>query len=345
MAAAIGFGLIGSGSVLRPERRPAPRLAIEPRQLPANGYAVATLTIRGAGSAAPRIAVANAHAASVEDVSAEAGMWRARIRAGVLPGRTRIRVEIAGAPPAFAELETVADIGDSFADGTPDFLRLDDARDRRAFRRWFTYLAESQYFQAPEARPVEIDDCAALLRYAYREALRGHEGGWAAAARLPEVPAFESAGKFQYPYTPLGAALFRVRDGAFREADAGGGAFAQFADVKTLWRLNTHFVSRRLDRARPGDLLFFRQAGDRRTFHSMIYAGESQLRPDGARYLIYHTGPDQGTAGEMRRLTVAELARFPQPEWRPLPANPNFLGVFRWNILREDIDEDAGTRD
>ena len=37
---------------------------------------------------------------------------------------------------------------DSFEDGTPDFLRLDDDNDRRAFRRWFTYIAEAQYFQS-----------------------------------------------------------------------------------------------------------------------------------------------------------------------------------------------------
>ena len=32
-------------------------------------------------------------------------------------------------------------------------------------------LAEAQYFQPPAARPPEINDCAALIRYAYREAL------------------------------------------------------------------------------------------------------------------------------------------------------------------------------
>jgi uncharacterized protein YfaT (DUF1175 family) len=37
----------------------------------------------------------------------------------------------------------------------------------------------------------------------------------------------------------------------------------------------------------------------------------------------------------MKRLSVAELLRFPDPQWRPLAANPQFLGVFRWNILRD----------
>ena len=75
------------------------------------------------------------------------------------------------------------------------------------------YLAEAQFFQDPASRPPEINDCAALIRYAYRDALRAHDNAWAATARLPVVPAYESVGKYQYPYTPLGASLFRVREG------------------------------------------------------------------------------------------------------------------------------------
>ena len=70
-------------------------------------------------------------------------------------------------------------------------------------------------------------------------------------------------------------------------------------------------------------------------FHSMIWLGESQLRRDGQRYVLYHTGPGAGGPGEMRRLTLPELLRYPQPEWRPVPGNRTFLGVFRWNILRK----------
>ena len=61
----------------------------------------------------------------------------------------------------------------------------------------------------------------------------------------------------------MGASLFRVRDGRFSEADLGNGAFAEFADVKTLHQLNTFFVSREIGAAAPGDLLFFHQPGQR----------------------------------------------------------------------------------
>ena len=223
------------------------------------------------------------------------------------------------------------DLHDSAGDGTPDFLRLDDRRDRAAFRRWFTFLAEAQYFQLPGQRPSEIVDCAALIRYAYREALRAHDSAWANESRLPLVPALNSVTKYQYGRTPLGPALFRVRPGPFRPSDLSDGAFLQFADARTLSRFNTHRVGRSLSSALPGDLLFFRQDSGDVEFHSMIYLGESQIRPDGRAYLVYHTGREQD---EIRRLTVDELMRFPQPEWRPVTGNPAFLGVFRWNILR-----------
>lgn len=44
---------------------------------------------------------------------------------------------------------------ESALDGTPDFLRLDNPGDRQAFRRWFTFLAEVQYFTPAAERPDE----------------------------------------------------------------------------------------------------------------------------------------------------------------------------------------------
>ena len=319
-----------------------PRVSIHPPQIYADGYDTATLSIDAPGAAGkPRISVAqNPHAAAIQEIDGNDAQWQAQIRAGVMPGRVVLRVQFPNLPPATAELNTAPANSDSFEDGTPDFLRLDDENDRRAFRRWFTYIAEEQYFQESASRPTEINDCAALIRYAYREALHAHESGWAEAARLPIVPSFSPIAKYQYPYTPLGAALFRVEEGPYRSADLSGNAFAQFADVRTLWRFNTHLLGRDLTLASPGDLLFFRQDADNMPFHSMIYLGESQLHKDHNLYLIYHTGPDGANPGEIRRLTTGELLHFPQPEWRPVSGNPNFLGVFRWNILRKVSEND-----
>ncbi|HTS27089.1 MAG TPA: DUF1175 domain-containing protein [Bryobacteraceae bacterium] len=342
--AAVILGLLFARPAGHHEKLLAPRLSVQPAQIYADGNDVATLVIEAPGAAgAARVSIRdNLHAAEVgEVVSAGNGSgWHAQIRAGVMPGRPTVRVDFSNLPPATVELAVVSSNSDSFGDGTPDFLRLDGEDDRRAFRRWFTYLAEAQYFQEPANRPMEINDCAALIRYAYREALHAHESGWAELAHLPVVPPFGPVAKYQYPYTPLGAALFRVTEGPYRPSDLSSGAFSQFADARALWRFNTHLVGRDLSAASPGDLLFFRQDSGHMPYHSMIYLGESQLRQDGNRYLLYHTGPGGADPGEIRRLTTEELLNFPRPEWRPRSSNPNFLGVLRWNILRKASDPD-----
>ncbi len=317
---------------------PSPKLNLEPARLAADGYDIAILSILSKSAATPGVSIGGVPGVRVEKISGGAGNWRVRIRAGVEPGYASIRVSLKGAQPSSVPLDLSLDSRDSAEDGTPDFLRLEDEQDQRAFRRWFTYLAEAQYFQSPVDRPAEIDDCAALIRYAYREALLAHDGAWAASARLPIVPAFGSPAKYHYPYTPLGPALFRTRPGPFGAADLTDGTFLQFADAHALWRYNTHFVSRDLGRAQPGDLLFFRQLAGREPFHSMIYVGPSQIRPDGERYVLYHTGPEGNEPGEIKRLTIRELMEFPQPEWRPTPANPAFLGIAQWNILRRNVE-------
>jgi uncharacterized protein YfaT (DUF1175 family) len=299
----------------------------------ANGYDTAELSVES-GNSTPSVSFIDNHSAVVRKTELRDGKWRVTVSAGIVPGLARMRIEAAGYRAATAELLLKPDDTDSLSDGTPDFLRLDAERDRTAFRHWFTWLAEAQYFQAPVARPAEITDCAALVRYAYREALHVHDSAWANEQRLPAMPPFDSVAKYQYPFTPLQASLFRTRPGTFRREDRTDGAFLQFADAKSLWLYNSHIVSRDVGRALPGDLLLFRQASDHLTFHAMIYLGESQLRPDGRRYVLYHTGPTGADPGEMRRLTVEELMRFPQPEWRPIDDNTSFLGVARWNILR-----------
>lgn len=224
---------------------------------------------------------------------------------------------------------------DAAADGTPDFLRLDSEQDRRTFRRWFTFLAEVQYFTPERQRPPEVVDCAALLRYCYRQALSRHDGNWAAESHLPLVPAGSSVRKYQYPFTPLQANLFRIDPGPFTPADLHDGSFAQFANAETLQRYNTFLLGREVRQARPGDLVFFKRGGDPAVYHSMIFIGKSQIEPAPENYFVYNTGPEGSRTGEMRRLSVSELMRFPDPQWRPEPANPQFLGVFRWNILRD----------
>jgi len=218
---------------------------------------------------------------------------------------------------------------DRFGDGMPDFLRLNDPADQAAFRRWFTAIAEYQSLRPRADLPAEIRDCASLLRYSYREALKHHDGAWFEATGNELTTSLGEIHAWQYPNTPLGLGLFRVRPAPLQSGDGSNGAFAQFADAKTLVMENTFLVSRDVRAALPGDLLFYRQFGHSSPWHSMILT-----RAGANGQVVYHTGPDHDTPGELRRVSLAELLDHPQSEWRPIPGNPNFLGVYRWNILR-----------
>jgi len=218
---------------------------------------------------------------------------------------------------------------DRFGDGTPDFLRLSDPADQAAFRRWFTLIAEYQAIRPAAELPAEITDCASLLRYAYREALKRHDENWFVTSGMEIAAPPGEIHAWSYPHSPLGAALFRVTPGPATAQDLQHGAFAQFADAKTLVERNAYLVSRDVRQAQPGDLLFYRQFGQSSPWHSMIVD-----RIGGETLVVYNTGEDHGTKGEMRRVTLGELLDHPQPQWRPLSGNPNFLGVYRWNILR-----------
>ena len=92
---------------------------------------------------------------------------------------------------------------------------------------------------------------------------------------------------------------------------------------------DTRPVSREWTAARPGDLLYFRQAGGRQPDHLMIVVGPSRFDPSASDFVVYHTGPDDGGAGEMRKVRLADLRRHPAARWRPSIANPAFVGVFR----------------
>jgi uncharacterized protein YfaT (DUF1175 family) len=325
-------------------RSAAAFLVVEPDHdwLPADGETTAELRIRasdGRTLSSSEVSVISAQAVSqgmqVSFLEQRDRELHARVRAGVLPGAVKLIIAERRLRPAEVTLDVVPFDEDRFADGTPDFLRLNTPTDREAFRRWFTLLADHESLLPAERLPQEINDCAALIRFAYRGALHGHEAGWLAEMGFRTLPSVPSPQKYQYPFTPLGANLLRVRPGSFAPEDINHGAFAQFADVKTLQQFNTHLIGRDVQQARPGDLLFYRQLQQDQPYHSMIFIGRSQLTPEAGELVIYHTGPTSKTKGEIRRVQLADLLEHPSPRWRPVPGNSNFLGVYRWNILRE----------
>lgn len=190
------------------------------------------------------------------------------------------------------------------------------ASGREAFRLWFCWLAESLFFA--ETLPAEIRDCSSLLRFAYREALRPHTREWARQWGYSWLPPYPEP-KFDAP------PLFRA-----------GEELRYFADARHLMRFNMRLVARQLEAARPADVLFYRSP-DGASWHAMAWLGRSCFEALQEDFVIYHTGPEGDWRGEVRRPRVKELLRHPEPRWRPVPGNPQFLGVYRWNLLWEGV--------
>jgi hypothetical protein len=71
------------------------------------------------------------------------------------------------------------------------------------------------------------------------------------------------------------------------------------------------------------------------------------VRPDldGAPMLLYHTGPEGSGAarqpGDIRRARLDDLLHHPEPDFRPLPENPAFLGLYRWRLLTDGPSESS----
>lgn len=236
--------------------------------------------------------------------------------------------------PAAVTTRTVV-WADGDSDGLPDAVELHSFNDRLNFRRWMTGIAELQFYRMSEAWNVEQRDCAGLVRFAWREALRRHDRQWFQAmgegyeVMAPDIQAYT------LDRGPLGEKLFRTDFGSFVEADPERGKFSEYADARTLKNHNARFIGRDIGQAQSGDLLFFHQPWVQKyPYHVMIFLGEARLDGEGARdWVVYHTGTSPQDQGEMKKVRVAVLRRHPDPRWRPIEANRNFLGFYRLRIL------------
>jgi hypothetical protein len=66
----------------------------------------------------------------------------------------------------------------------------------------------------------------------------------------------------------------------------------------------------------------------------MLFLGRARADSEGASdWVVYHTGAAPEEGGEVRKVRLSVLARHPDPRWRPVESNKNFLGFHRLKIL------------
>jgi len=229
-----------------------------------------------------------------------------------------------------------AKLTDSDNDGVPDVAELSTFQDRESFRRWFTALAEIQFYQVSDEWNAEQRDCSGLVRFALREALRRHDRAWFQKMGPGYETVAPDVGGFDLDRNPLGEKVFRTDFGSFQESDLRNGRFSEFADGRTLKNFNSVFVSRDRREAQPGDLLFFYQPWVQKfPYHVMVFLGTARIAPNGAPdWVVYHTGSSPTDKGTVKKVALSVLDRHPDPRWRPVESNRNFLGFYRFKILQ-----------
>jgi uncharacterized protein YfaT (DUF1175 family) len=237
--------------------------------------------------------------------------------------------------PGRVDIATEATMSDSDNDGVPDVAKLRTFQDRDSFRRWFTSISEIQFYQLSDQWNAEQRDCAGLVRFAMREALRRHDRAWfQKMGRGYETVSPDVAG-FDLDRNPLGEKIFRTDSGSFHESDLRNGRFSEFADGRTLKNFNSVFVSRDRRVAQPGDLLFFYQPWVQKfPYHVMVFLGPARIAPNSAQdWVVYHTGSSPTDQGTVKKVELSVLDRHPDPRWRPVASNRNFIGFYRLKIL------------
>ncbi len=224
---------------------------------------------------------------------------------------------------------------DADTDGIPDAAELQSFMDRQNFRQWFTLIAEGQFYQLSDQWNVEQRDCAGLVRFAWREALRRHDRAWFQKMGAGYSAIAPDVARYSLEQGPLGEKLFRTSFGSYQEGESGSGTFSEFADARTLKSFNAKFISRDRQHIQPGDLLFFYQPWVQKyPYHVMVFLGDARLSNEQTNdWVVYHTGATPTDDGVVKKVALSVLDHHPNKRWRPVESNSNFLGFYRLKIL------------
>jgi len=219
------------------------------------------------------------------------------------------------------------DLEDRNQDGYPDFLVLSE-KDAQRFRNWFIWIGISTFKNDSPLWNKDEMDCAGLVRYCAREALRIHDSYWFMKSKYTG-PIFEDVEKYNYPNIPvLGRRMFRVRKGSFNDSSE----FSTFAVARILYENSMRFVTKNIGSAKSGDIMvFFHPEDFEFPYHLMIYVGDLGISEDEG-WVLYHTGPIGEGSGELRFVRYSELEKL-DPSWMPDSKNKYFLGFYRFKFL------------
>jgi uncharacterized protein YfaT (DUF1175 family) len=300
-------------------------LEVSSMRIPANG--ISTRDIHVLGASGP----VRFHIAEGEDLVTlvTRGPEKATLRAGARPGRVRL----IGTDDRSSETIVFTlhpDPSDRDEDGFPDVAELQTEEERAAFRTRFVAVARSQRPEPDSRWHPDQRDCAGLVRYAYRQALRADISPRASRYVQSEGPAGWGRIAFAFPDIPyLEDRPFRVRDGAFSDDENRDTVFDPFANAQNLLFHNTDPLGKNVTVAESGDLLFFFHPENQdQPYHVMIF-----FRRQNEDWLVYHTGTDVSTPGRLKEVPMNRLGEHPDPSWHPRVTNENFLGYYRFKIL------------
>lgn len=254
----------------------------------------------------------------------------------VRPNRLPASVFVPGQDPDALKPEEVADYQRTIEPhirqkGSDDALAFLAPHDEHAMRVAVARLALEQAQALSPRWDAQQRDCAGLVRFVYREALRVRTTAQIDQVGVPSallLPLVSDAARQLFPsYPNIWATGF---DGQGHER------FGAYADAETLVGHNFRRVAMRPEDGLPGDLLVYRKALEAdEPYHLMLLAGEDRAGRElaGRGLAVYHNG-SAGPDAAVRIVPLADLDRSPDPVWIPDERNPHFLGVFRWNKFR-----------
>lgn len=169
-----------------------------------------------------------------------------------------------------------------------------------SFRGWFTRIVWEQFHFRPNQRWTHRD-CAGLVRFALKESFISHDRAWKHTNSISPM--------LTPPEVDLGPEQKKLLP-----------AWTYDRAIQVVQKY-TRFISKDVNQARPGDLLFY-DFGE--TQHLMISMGP---------YLAYHNGSATKKDNGLRKQSIDHLMKWKDTRWRPLEHNPNFIGIFRFLFL------------